>query len=369
MSMKRPSLIIVFVFFSLIFSSSVFGQPTKKIFKIGAVLHLTGDLAMVSAAFREGIELAVEKANAASQEFEIKLSVEDGQNNPKVSNTAVQKLINLDRVNALILSSHIDAMSSGPLIEKAHLPAIVLWDSNPEIDAIGEYTFAIGPWTPSAGEEVARFSRESLHAQTAVIVTNSDSWSEAVGDYFKKDFVKRGGKILDTMLLNTTETDFRSIVSRIKAAAPDFVYSPLVFNLVPFYSQLRQQKLSSAIISSDIIADEHIQKAPAVFEGIYQTGLTDPSSPEYQKLALLYKAKLHHDITLPWFVAVGYDSVGLFQTSLAQGSIGSEDVKNALYKIKNYKGASCELSINERGSSPQYERMFLLKGGKFVPVN
>lgn len=360
-----------YIYISVLFLFSiptvVQADEVKKL-KIGVILHLTGDLAMQSSAFREGIELAVEEANSKGPEQHISLTIEDGQNNAKVSNTAAQKLINMDHVDAAIISSYLDAMSSGQNFEKAKTPAIVLWDSNPEIDAIGEYVFAIGPWTPSSGEEASRFATENLKAKSAVIVTNQDSWSEAVGTYFDKDFRTRGGKIMDKVLLNPDQVDFRSVISKIKTLEPDVIYTPLVNNLVPFYTQLKQQNLKAAVVSSDIIADEHISKAPSAFEGVYQTNIQDPDSKEYLSLQNRYKKKYGRDISMPWFVAVGYDSVGVLLKAWLMGKGSKENLKEALYSIKAYKGSSTEISINERGSSPQYERTYQLKLGKFVPV-
>lgn len=334
--------------------------------QVGAVLHLTGDLAMQSAAFREGIELALDEANASDSKTKINLVLEDGRNSPKASNSAVQKLLTHNTVDALILSSYLDAMASGSLLEKRRIPSIVLWDSSPEIEELGEYTFAIGPWTPSAGEEAARFAVQKLGATTAAVVLNSDSWSEAVGKFFKEEFSRLGGQVIEEILLEASETDFRTPISRIKAKGPSIIYSPLVFNLVPFYSQIKQQKLSATIISSDIIADEHISKAPEAFEGIYQTGLVDPKSEPFERLLHAYKKKFGHDMTLPWFVAVGYDSVKLLLLARATRGMSAEQIKNGLYDIRDFQGASGTISFNDKGSSPQLERMYRIKQGKLV---
>ena len=71
---------------------------------------------------------------------------------------------------------------------------------------------------------------------------------------------------------------------------------------------------------------------------------------------------------LPWFVAVGYDAVGLIRKTVVSSGITGEELKTALYAIKGYKGASSEISINDVGSSPQYEYMYQIKHGKFVLV-
>jgi branched-chain amino acid transport system substrate-binding protein len=356
--------VFLFSFFLLSSLPVASSEEPKREVSVGVVLHLTGDLAMQSAAFREGLELAVEEINNSRTGMVLNLNVEDGQNNPKTSNSAVQKLLHHDDVVAVILSSYLDAMASGPLLEARKIPSLVLWDSSPEIDDIGEYTFAIGPWTPSAGEEAARFSTEKLGAKTAAIVVNSDSWSEAVGTFFKRDFERRGGKVLEEVVLGASETDFRTVISKIKSKKPDVLYSPLVFNLVPFYSQVKQLQLSSTIVSSDIIADEHISKAPQAFEGIFQTGLLDPSSEAYGRVAAAYKAKYGREISMPWFVAVGYDAASILAESISRSRASGADIKDSLYSLQDYAGASARISFNNKGSSPQLEHMYQIKGGK-----
>ena len=224
--------------------------------------------------------------------------------------------------------------------------------------------FAMGPWTPSAGEEAARFSMKRLGAKTAVVVTNPDSWSEAVGRYFKDEFRSLGGIIIEEATVGATETDFRTLISRIRGKNPDIVYSPLVFNLVPFYSQIRQQRLGSTVVTSDIIADEHIVKAPEAFEGIYQTGLLDPNSEVYSRLAAAYKTKFGREVTMPWFVAVGYDAMVVLNKVIKDGATSGSEIKKALYALKNHQGASATIAFNEKGSSPQLEHMYQIRSGQ-----
>ncbi len=339
---------------------------SPQVFSLGVVLHLTGDLAMQSAAFREGVELAADQVNQLDEKFRIKIIVEDGNNNPRSSNTAVEKLINHDKVDAVILSSYLDVMASGAILEKRHIPTLVIWDSSPEIENLGEYIFAIGPWTPSSGEEAAGFAAKRLGAKTAAVITSSESWSESVGRFFKDEFIKFGGTVIEEANIPASESDFRAILTRIRAKHPDVVYSPLVFNFIPFFSQIKQYQLSSAIIISSVITDEHISQAPGVLEGIYQTQLLNLQSAANELLAKSYKAKFNRNITMPWYVAVGHDAVKIMHEAVKRGGSNSEGIKRALYSIKDYPGASSSISINERGSSPQFERMHRIRDGKIV---
>jgi hypothetical protein len=78
------------------------------------------------------------------------------------------------------------------------------------------------------------------------------------------------------------------------------IYSPVGDNIVPFYVQLRQQIPDIPVVSSDVIAEEHIRQAPVVFEGIYQSQMKDPSGPDFERVAIAYQKRFNKAMTLPW---------------------------------------------------------------------
>ncbi|MEX0595935.1 MAG: ABC transporter substrate-binding protein, partial [Candidatus Paceibacterota bacterium] len=327
----------------------------SNLIKIGATLHLTGDLAMPSAAFREGAELAVDQINQTGiNGKKIKLIVEDGHNNARISNTAARKLVSTDRVTAAIISSYFDVMTSGPIFEENSIPVIALWDSSPEIENVGQYVFGIGPWTPSSGQLSANFAITNLQAKTAVIICNHDSWSEYVANAFEVEFKKQGGQILKRDSLSQDETDFKSLITKIRHLNPDVIYSPIVFNIPPFYKRLNELAVKAQIMTSDIITQENLLQNPEAFEGIYQTNLKDPENKIFKKIQGTYQAKFKKDLTLGWFVAIGYDGVMLLAEAIKVAGLDSKKITAAMYDIKNFPGASSEISINKKGSSPQY---------------
>jgi branched-chain amino acid transport system substrate-binding protein len=363
---SRPLFTFLFLISSCFAALNVRAEDDVK---VGAILHLTGDLAMPSAAFREGIELAVDKINAGNLAGKkITVLFEDGKNNPNASFTAAKKLLELEKVPVSIISSHLDAVSSAQLFEKRKTPVLVLWDSNPIIDALGDYIFAIGPWTPSAGEASANYATKILHGQRAAIFYNRDPWSETVTDSFRKKFTEQGGEIAAEFPLNPDEVDFRSVITKVKSLQVDFIYTPLVFNLLPFYSQLKELALNKPIVTSDIIADEHIQQAPQVFEGIYQTNLPEPTSPQFVQMKEQYQKKFGKPVSMGWFVGIGYDAMNIIAQAIRTAGADSHAIQQELYKIKDFPGATTSITINEKGTCPQYEVMYQIQKGKFVQL-
>lgn len=360
--MKLASVILVTLFSILAYADE---RPRVK---VGAILHITGDLAMTSTAFREGIELAADLLNARTEGPRYDLVIEDGLSSTKVSYTASQKLISMDQVNVAILESFFDLSGDGPLFERSKIPSICLWDSNPEIDSMGQYIFSIGPWTPSSGETASHYALEKLGAKKAVVIYNPDKWSESVKNYFRDDFVKKGGIVLQEIMVNNEEPDFRAVLARAISLKPDFLYAPISFNFIPFYNQLKKYRFTKPVISSDTIDETHILESPEAFEGIYQTGLAKPSSREYQKLSEAYLKKHKKPVGMPWNTSIGYDAMMIIDRAVQAKGTSREQITAGLYTVQNYEGASTTISINDKGTAGQGEVMYRVRGGKLVLV-
>lgn len=211
--------------------------------RIGALMVLTGQYAMQGNAFREGIELAIEEVNVRGgiNGRQLELRAEDTGNLPTNALTASRRLLQTDGLIGAITTSYPELATGATELQRSKIPVIHLWDASRDIEAMGEYIFGIGPWTPSAGEVSAKFAVSNLGAKTAVTFHINDPWSQLVADYFEKQFIALGGTVLKSYSFNPQDTDFRTCFSKARALKPDVIYSPIGDNIVPFYTQLRQQ--------------------------------------------------------------------------------------------------------------------------------
>ncbi len=344
------------------------GAADPEPIRIGALIVLTGQYAMQGNAFREGLELAASELNERGgiKGRKIEVHAEDTANLPLQALSAARKLIDQNHVIAAITTSYPELGTGAAEFQKQKIPVVHLWDSSPEIESMGDYIFGIGPWAPSSGEEAARFAAKSLRAKTAVIVHINDPWSQLVADYFKAEFSKDGGEILQTFAFNPQDLDFRSAFAKIRSLKPGVIYSPVTDNIVPFYTQLKQANINVPAISSGVIAEEHIVQKPEAFEGIYQTQIKDPNGPDMDSLAAAYEKKFKTRPALPWYIAIAYDGLKLIGDCLEKGEVKSTAVKDCIAGTKDFPGVTRSLSFNEGGSSPQMDRVFKIVKGKFV---
>lgn len=345
--------------------------PDSSAIKIGALMVLSGEFAMQGAAFREGVGIAQEEINSGGgiAGRSLRVIIEDTHSDPKFANSAAQKLISVDKIVAAITTSYPETEVGGAQFQRAHIPSIALWDSSPQIDAMGDYIFAIGPWTPSDAEVGAAFCVEKLKAKRASIINTVEPWSELIADLFSKSIEALGGKVVQRFRVNPGDADFRTLLAKIKSESPDVLYAPLTNEVVPFHTQKLLSRLAIPVLSAGIITEEHVLQNPAAFEGVYQTGIKDPQRPEMTALAMRYEKKFGKKLTLPWFVATGYDAVMLYGSAIRIVGADSERIKEFLYTVKNFPGAAQTISISAAGSSPYFASMFRVEKGKFVLVN
>jgi branched-chain amino acid transport system substrate-binding protein len=334
--------------------------------RLGAMFHLTGDWAMEGAAFREGAELAADEINrhGGIRAKPIEMVFEDTAYVSKNCLTISKKFVEDKSIKGVLITTLHETKPSGPIFELAGLPAIVLWDAAPELEELGDFIFAIGPWAPDTGRKAADFAHRKLNARRAVILSTNHDWSLAVGASFAKEWQRSGGEVIQSITVNPGDSDFRTILLKIGKVDPDVLYAPLVDNIVPFVKQLRVSQFSKPIIMADNITEILLPQAAAEFEGIYQTMVADPVSEEGEAFRGAYKEKYKREPKLAIFSAWSYDAVKMFAWAIEQGASTRSEIKDWLYSIKDFKGVSGTLTMNSRGSAAKYVSMFVVKNAK-----
>ena len=110
---------------------------------IGTLGPLTGDYASYGTSVANGVELAVNEANASGRyNYVFRLQKEDTRGDAVEAVNAINKLIELDRVSAIVgavLSGEV--MTAGPIAQDEGVPFITPSGTAPAISEIGDYEF------------------------------------------------------------------------------------------------------------------------------------------------------------------------------------------------------------------------------------
>jgi branched-chain amino acid transport system substrate-binding protein len=330
----------------------------NKPIKIGAALPLTGAVASFGEEFKRGAEVAQEEINKDSNV--VKVIFEDTALDPRKAVDAVTKLVSADNIDALFVSAYSEAAATRQITDRKGIPNLVLWDSNPQLEDMGDKVFALGPWTPSSGEVTADFIYKN-GAKTAAIFGYKQEWSTAVSEAFQNKFVSLGGVITDSEFSNPGAVDYRTELSKIVKSNPDIVYMT-VEDFLRGVKQIKDLGYKGTIITSDLLDNSQIEQEPQLFEGIYGSQVADPNTLETSHFIELYKEKFNENPKKILYGAWGYDAVHiLYKASL------DENIITGLYNL-SYKGASGDINFDENGSSKTIPKMFVVKNGEIVPT-
>ena len=321
-------------------------------------------------AFREGIELATYEINLAGgvRNRKIAVEIQDSGRDPKNTQILARKFGVDNQLLGVITSTFSEAKNSSPALETFKIPSLVLWDSTPELEAMGDFTFAIGPWAPSSYEQSANFAIRQLHAKRAVVVATIEEWAQSVANGFEKTFKAAGGTVIDRIDVTSSNSDFRSIVARIRRSNPDVVYAPVVPHLESLVRQCKEQSLRAKLITSDNVTAALLKANPKIFEGVYQSMVADPQGAEVEALSMKFQNYFGRRPELILFVGWAYDAVKLYARAMNEGGFDREQIRAALARTKDYHGATGTISMNPGGSSRMLASMFEIRNDQLIPV-
>ncbi len=72
----------------------------------------------------------------------------------------------------------------------------------------------------------ADFAWQNLNAKTAVTIHDESPYTQGLTDGFKANFETLGGKVLSEEAVNSGDTDFKALLTKIAQKAPDILYAP-----------------------------------------------------------------------------------------------------------------------------------------------
>lgn len=183
---KTFNLVLVSVFFVLavlVLAGCSVQEKGAGPLKLGFTGPLTGDAASIGIPAREAVQLAFEEFNAKSPK-KIEVVYEDDRCEAKVGTTAIQKLMSIDKVPAIIgpLCSAV-LLSSAPMVEEAKVTLLSYGATNPKIKDAGDYIFRVTPSDAGQGKLGAEMAKKQVVAKVAVIHRNDD-WGVGIKDVF-----------------------------------------------------------------------------------------------------------------------------------------------------------------------------------------
>lgn len=326
---------------------------TGNTIKVGVYGDLTGATSSFGQSTKNGIELAVEEINAAGgvNGKKIELVIEDDQGRPEQAKTVVSKLINQDKVQAVLGEvASTNSLAAAPVAQEAKIPMITPSSTNPKVTEIGDYISRVCFIDPFQGSTMAKFAATTLKAKTAAILgdVNSD-YSKGLTQFFEEEFVKQGGKILAKEAYTQTDPDFKGQLTKIRELKPDVLYVPGYYGQVGIIAkQARELGMDIPLLGGDGWDSPELWKLGGdALKNAYISNhySADNPAPEIQNFVKAYKAKFN--VVPDSLAALAYDAAKVLADAIKRaGGTDSGKLKDAINATKNFAGVTGTITLD-----------------------
>lgn len=346
--------------------------------KIGVNLELSGGVASYGQSIAEGLELATAEINKEGIDGKkIKLIKVDNKSEASEATSGAIKLTSQDQVAAIVgAATSTNSIAQVQIAQDNKVPVISPSGTSPEItfskDKLNDYVFRTSFIDPFQGTVAANFATKEIKAKSAAIYIDSASdYSKGLATAFKEQFEKNGGKVVAEEAYIAKDTDFRSTLTRLKSAKPDFIFLPGYYEEAGLIvKQARETGLDVPFMGGDGWDSPKLVEIAGA-KALNNTFITnhyssgDPDE-KIQNFVSAFKAK-YKDKSPDAFNALGYDTGYFLADAIKRaGSADSEKIKEALEKTADLELVTGTFTLDEKHNPIKSATILEFKEGKQV---
>ena len=373
-------LMMVVLCLALVSLGSVMAAEKETEIRIGVFEPMTGAMAAGGQMTMEGIQLAQEqRPNVLG--LPVRVILVDNRSDKVEAATAVTRLIQKDKVCAIIGSyGSALSMSGGPVAQAAKVPVMGCSPTNPLVTLGNDYYFRVCFLDPFQGTVMANYAWQEGAKKAAVITQLGDDYSSGLGSFFVKAFTALGGTVVEQQF-QTNQTDFKAILTEIKAQNPDIIFAPSSIATAPLLiKQARELGITAPITAGDTWQNQTIaDNAGADAEGVVVSTFFDEADTTNTVATDFVKGfkeylKAHPDDLeknggegVAAVSALGYDGYMVAIAAIeAAGSTDGTAIRDALAGV-TITGVTGDISFDENGDAKKdMAYLNVIEGGKFT---
>jgi len=340
--------------------------------RIGAVLPLTGDLAIYGQKMKRGIDLAISQVSAEGGVAgrHVQVDYEDDQGDPKTSIAATQKLITVDGVKVIIGGAiSATALPCIPIIDRSHVVLFSPAATSPSLSGASKYFFRNWPPDTYDGTAMGEFAAKSLRFKEVAVLYVNNEWGVAISKIFTDTFQANGGRVTITESYEPNGTDFRTQLTKIAVRRPEAIYIPgYLKELITILRQKQELRISTKVLSAYGFYDPQIlqQDGGAAEGAIFTAPAYDPDNqdPGVTRFVSAFH-KVYGDKPDIW-AAQAYDAARIVIAALQTGVVSGPEIRNAIAKVKDFDGVTGRTSFNANGDVQKPLRFLTVRYGQFA---
>jgi len=325
----------------------------EETIRIASIYPHTGIAAEANAPSIRGVRFGVQEVNSRGSILGKKLELIEFDNisTPIGSKVAAVKAVNSNLTAIIGCAWSSNSIAVARVAQVSKIPMITNISTNPDLTKIGDYIFRVCFTDPFQGLVMARFAREDLNAETAVIFIDITSdYSMGLAEEFQKNFHNMGGKILQDFHYRKKQENFLFSIEQARNLTPDVIFLPGHYEAGHIIGEALKGGLTAIPLGGD-------GWGPEVF---FQMGGRNSKEGYYSNhWSKDIKSELSRDFVKNYVqtndlnhssAALAYDAVLLLADAIRRaGSADRARVRDALAETVNFEGVTGRISFDKQG--------------------
>ena len=374
--MKRNvslSAVVACALFSFVFLGAEKPKGGAIRAKIGVISIITGQGAAYGEAITNGIKLARDEVNAKG-EVVIDLKIEDSSGKQEQALAAAQKLINSEKVMAIIGPTLSNEMfAAGPEADASGVPIMGTSTTAKGIPQIGKFVFRNSmPESQAIPASVGMAVKKYNIKKVALLYGNDDAFTKSGFDTMKEVAEKLKLNIVTIQEFQKGQADYKAQLTKIASLAPDAVLCSALYNEGGvILAQARKMGLKVPFVGGNgFNSPKVIEIAKEAAEGLIVATPWFGEKNDPKVKAFVAKYEKAYGKKPDQFAAQAYDAFYIMTNALkAAGTADRVKLRDALAATRNFQGVVGKFSFDAERDVVMTPSVLVVKGGKFAIFN
>lgn len=340
--------------------------------RIGILFPMTGDAGEYGVKGRKAIELALEQINSAGgvDGKPVKVVYEDSKADPSVGVTAIQKMISIDKVSAVVgdIVSSV-SIPAAAVAEKNNVVMIAPTSSAPALTNAGKFIYRVWPSDLLEGEAAGNYAKEKGYKKAVIFHLNND-YGNQIADIFKKNYESKTQRVVDDEAYSEKNTSYRGMLSKISMMNPDVIYIAGYYeDTAQILKEARELGIRAQFMGATAIEDnKFIELAGKAAEGIIYplaSGFDAKSNdPITKKFVVDFEKKYGYEPG--WVESHCYDAFMLIVNAMKKtGKVDGDSIRKYLDDMGTYNGVTGKIKFDANGDVTKPVIFKTVKDGQF----
>jgi branched-chain amino acid transport system substrate-binding protein len=345
--------------------------------KVGFAAPLTGANAGYGKDLQNGVQLALDEANAKKIQIGGKtanftIQAEDDQADPRVGVQAAQKLVD---AGVAVVVGHFNSGTTIPasqIYQTAGIPIIDPAATNPTITQRGfDNVFTVISSDAQNAGTAGTYAVTVTKAKKISIIDDRTAFGQGEADEFEKAVKAAGGSIVARQYSDNQTVDFSAQLTALKGVGTDLIFfGGLDRQAAAVAKRMKQLGLSAQFVGGGGVMDaDFLKLAGDASEGAMAWEYGSPLDKLPQGKVFADKFQKRFGVAILSYAPFGYDAAWAAVNAMQKAGSIDPKVYRPVLKTISFPGITGTIAFDDKGALKNASStMYQVKNGAWVPI-